>query len=74
MSVRTDLCEGREAGVPLCCCRLRFAIEYALDPDHEQAVHRRISLTRTLIEYVPCGIFHRATITHADYEQTLARR
>ena len=72
MSVRTDLREGREAGVPL-CCRLRWTLTYRLNPDNEQALCRGISLTRRRrSEYVPCGILHRATFTHAEYENLLA--
>jgi hypothetical protein len=71
VSIRSDLREGRELGVPL-CCRLRWTIEYALNPDGEQAPARGIRLTPAGDEYVPCEIRHEAAVTHAEYEQLLA--
>jgi hypothetical protein len=68
-----DLREGRELGIPL-CCRLRFAIEWAFFPYHESAVRRGIRFNHDGIEYVPCGVLHRATVTHAEYDEVLARR
>jgi hypothetical protein len=73
VSIRSDLREGRDLGVPL-CCRARFALEWALAPQREQAVRRGICFNREQIEYVPCGIFHRATLTHAEHEQLLPFR
>jgi hypothetical protein len=73
MSIRHDLHEGRELGVPL-CCRLLFAVQWRFFPNHEQAVRRGIRFNHDGIEWVPCGIFHQATVTHAEYEETLARR
>jgi hypothetical protein len=73
VSIRDDLGEGRELGLPF-CCRLRFAIEWAFFPNYEQAVRRGLCFNHDEIEYVPCGIFHRATLTHAEYERLLARR
>jgi hypothetical protein len=70
VSIRFDLREGRELGLPL-CCRLRFALEYALNPDSGQALRRGISLTRDQIEYIPCGILHKPEYTHAEYEVLL---
>ena len=61
MSIRSDLREGRENGFPL-CCRLRFALTEALRPGCEQAGARGVSRTETGIEYVPCGIRHKATV------------
>jgi hypothetical protein len=68
-----DLREGRELGFPLCCC-LRWALTYAFDVESEQACKRGVRFTADEIEYVPCGIFHQATVTHAEYERLLERR
>jgi hypothetical protein len=70
VSVRSDLREGRELGIPL-CCRLRFALEYALNPNGEQSLERGIRLTPSGDEYVPCRVVHEATVTHAEYEYLL---
>jgi hypothetical protein len=61
LSIRSDLREGRENGFPL-CCRLRFALTEALRPGSEQAGARGVSRTETGIEYVPCGVRHKATV------------
>jgi hypothetical protein len=65
--LRTTLGEGRELRIPR-CCRLRFAIEEAIRWDPEQALERGIRYTRNGIEYVPCRIFHEATLTHREHE------
>jgi len=61
MSIRSDLREGRENGFPL-CCTLRFALTEELWPRSEQALARGVSRTEAGIEYVPCGIRHKATV------------
>jgi hypothetical protein len=70
VSIRSDLREGRELGFPL-CCRIRFAVEYALNPESEQAPKRGIRFNRDRDEYVPCGVIHEAAVTHAEYERLL---
>jgi hypothetical protein len=45
VTLRSDLREGRELGAPL-CCRLRFALQYAINPEAEQALKRGVRLTR----------------------------
>jgi hypothetical protein len=71
VSIRSDLREGRDLGVPL-CCRLLFAVQWRFFPNYEQAVHRGIRFNPDGIQYVPCGILHRATVTHAEHESMLA--
>jgi hypothetical protein len=66
----SDLEQGAELGIPL-CCRLRFALETALTPHHDSALHRGIRFNHDGIEYVPCGWLHQPTISHADYERQL---
>jgi hypothetical protein len=72
MTIRDDLREGRELGAPL-CCRLLFAIEWRYFPRHEQARHRGIRFNEDRQPYIPCGVLHRAELSHADYERELAR-
>ena len=61
LRVCSDLREGRENGFPLCCC-LRFALTWALKPESHQAIERGVSRTEAGLEFVPCGILHRATV------------
>ena len=70
VSIRDDLRQGRAIGVPL-CCRLLFAIQYALDPDYMQAAHRGIRFNRAGVEFVPCGVFHKPVISHAALQRIL---
>jgi hypothetical protein len=70
MTLRSDLREGRDLGAPF-CCRLRWALEYALNPDGEQSVKRGVRVTTVGDEYIPCGVFHQAHYTHAEYEELL---
>jgi hypothetical protein len=70
VSIRSDLREGRELGAPL-CCRLRFALEYAVNPDRGQAVSRGVRFTADQIEYVSRRLLHKATLTHREREQLL---
>jgi hypothetical protein len=70
MSIRSDLSEGRRLGAPF-CCRLRFALEYALNPNAGQSLMRGVRLTRDGDEYVPCRVFHKTTFTHAEHEYLL---
>lgn len=67
MSIRFDLREGRKLGAPI-CCRWRWSIEYALNPDRDLAIERGIRFTDNGDEYVPCHVFHEAAMTHAEYE------
>jgi hypothetical protein len=61
VTMRTDLREGRENGIPLCCC-LRYTLTEALRPDAAQALERGFCKTPGGMEYVPCGIPHKATV------------
>jgi hypothetical protein len=70
VSIRSDLRQGSELDIPL-CCRLRFSLEYALNHDAEQSLKRGIRLTRNGDPYVPCLLFHEAAVTHAEYEMLL---
>jgi hypothetical protein len=70
MRMRRTLREGRELGLPF-CCRLRFALEEALRYDVEQALERGVRFNPDGIEYVPCRIFHDATLTHREHEHWL---
>jgi hypothetical protein len=70
MRFRTTLREGRERRFPL-CCRWRYALEEAIRSDPEQAVERGVRWAANGIEYVPCAIRHKATITHREYEHLL---
>jgi hypothetical protein len=72
-AIRSDLRQGRELGAPI-CCRLRFALEYALNPEAEQCLKRGVRFAADGIEYVPCRVFHQATYTHAEYEHLLSER
>jgi hypothetical protein len=72
MTIRSDLRQGRELGAPF-CCRVRFALEYALNPDGEQSLKRGVRLTRDGDEYVPCRVLHQADYTHAEYEALLSQ-
>ena len=71
MSIRSDLRQGRELGIPA-CCRWLFATQYALNPDHEQAVHRGLRFNPDGAPWVPCGVFHHATVAVDDYNAWLA--
>lgn len=64
--------EGRELGVPL-CCRLLFALEWRFFPDYDQAVHRGICFNQDGIQWVPCGVLHRATVTFDEHQEMLDR-
>jgi hypothetical protein len=72
MSFRSDLREGHEIGVPV-CCNLRWSLTYALDHDADQAIDRGISFTRHRIEYIPCGILHKPVISLDAYNRLLAQ-
>jgi hypothetical protein len=72
MSLRSDLREGHAIGVPV-CCNLRWSLTYALDHHAEQAVGRGVAFTRDQIEYIPCGVFHKPTLTLAEYDRLLDR-
>jgi hypothetical protein len=61
VSIRSDLREGRENGVPL-CCRWRWSLTDALRPEAEQALDRGVSRTTAGVEYVPCRVLHTATV------------
>jgi len=65
--------EGREIGAPF-CCRLRYAIAELLNPDAEQCVKRGVRFGTDRIEYVPCGLLHKAAVTHREHEHTLNLR
>ena len=66
-----DLREGHTNGFPA-CCTLRYALT-ALIPQQEQALHRGLRFTPAGIEYVPCLVRHKATLTHAERERLLER-
>jgi hypothetical protein len=70
MSVRATLREGRDNQFPT-CCRWRYALEEAVRYDPEQALNRGIRFNPDRIEYVPCRIFHEATLTHREHEHLL---
>ena len=70
VSIRSVLREGRELGIPL-CCQLRFALEEAFRFDPEQALERGVCFNAGGIEYVPCRIFHEATLTHREHEHLI---
>jgi hypothetical protein len=65
-----DMRQGRQLRVPF-CCRLRYALEAATRYDPEQALTRGIRFNQHGIEYVPCGLFHQATLTHREHEHRL---
>jgi hypothetical protein len=73
MSIRTDLRQGRDLGLPF-CCRWRWALAYAINPDGEQAVKRGICFNADGIEYIPCRVFHKATVTHREHERLINLR
>jgi hypothetical protein len=62
VSIRSDLREGRELGIPL-CCRLRFALDWGFRPEFESCVSRGGRFNADEIEYVPCDWFHKAMVT-----------
>jgi hypothetical protein len=65
-----DMKYGRNEGFPF-CCRLRYSLEAAILYDPEQALSRGVRFNQQGIEYVPCGIFHEATLTHREHEHLL---
>jgi hypothetical protein len=66
-----DWRDGRAHGYPL-CCRLRYCLTAALTLDRsEQARKRGVRITELGSVYVPCGVRHRATLTHAEVELLL---
>jgi hypothetical protein len=69
-STRINLRNGRQDGFPI-CCRWRWTIEYAINPDRDMALERGIRFTADDVEFVPCNVFHKAAITHAEHERLL---
>jgi hypothetical protein len=65
-----DMKHGKQCGFPF-CCRLRYSLEAAVRYDPEQALKRGIRWASTGIEYVPCWIFHKGTVTHRESEHLL---
>jgi hypothetical protein len=65
-----DMRYGRNEGFPF-CCRLRYSLEEAILRDPEPAVWRGLRFNELKVEYVPCGIFHQATLTHREHEHLI---
>jgi hypothetical protein len=71
--LRRDWRDGHAEGYPL-CCRLRYCLTAAVTLDRsEQAKRRGVRCTELGRVYVPCGVRHRATLTHAEAELLLER-
>jgi hypothetical protein len=71
MTFISDLTRGRADSIPF-CCRLHWALTYALDRESGQARRRGICFTADETPYVPCGILHQPTMTHAEFSERLA--
>jgi hypothetical protein len=70
-TLRYHLAEGRDDGFPW-CCRWRYALTDALQPDREQSAQRGVRFTDNLTGYVPCNLFHRKAMTTAAFDRILA--
>lgn len=71
MTLLATLREGRAERFPA-CCRWRFALEELVTAGRsEQSLKRGVRFTTTGVEYAPCRVIHRATLTHAEYERRL---
>lgn len=62
---------GRFYGFPW-CCRVRYALRAAHDPEGEQAVERGVRFAPSLTPYVPCGVLHRRALTAGAFERIVA--
>ena len=67
----SDIREGDANGFPACCV-IRYAFT-ALIPQREQSLKRGVRFTTSDVVYVPCGLLHKATLTHAEFERLLER-
>lgn len=54
--------------------RVPFALDWALRPEWESCVNRGARFNAEGIPWVPCGLLHKPTVTHAELEQRLALR
>jgi hypothetical protein len=71
--LRRDWRDGRADAIPPCCV-LRYTLQAALTLDRsEQARTRGVRITELGCVYVPCGVRHQATLTHAEVELLLSR-